>query len=175
MTKLAPLPERAAAVAPAMTWALDHGDFAVAALDDPVNPGGLVSDGALLGAVATLLFTDARGEVDPIDPTEVDLRGWPGDCFDIDVAGGEGPLGSQLWMLARRPVNAETARLAEVYAAAALRPLIAQKLIKAATFAAEPSRIDRRIVLTTTITRSDGARLYSGPLAGLWSGLKHEL
>lgn len=173
MTRLAPLPERDAAFSPVMTWDVDHGDFAVAPLTDPVNPGGLISDGALIGAIATLLFSDCAGMPDPLDPADIDLRGWPGDYFDVDRAAGEAPLGNLTWMLARHPTNAATARLSEIYAEQALQPLITQGLIKSVSVTAQDFRGSRKIERVITITRPDGSRLYSGLLAGLWTGLSN--
>lgn len=175
MTRLAALPDRDAAFAPTMTWDVDHGDFAIASPSDPVNPAGLISDGALLGAIATLLFSDSAGSPDPLDPADIDLRGWPGDYFDVDRAAGEAPLGNLTWMLARHPTNAATARLAEVYAEQALQPLIAQGLIKSVTVKATDFRGTRKIERIITITRPDGSRLYSGLLAGLWTGLSNAI
>ena len=94
MTRLSDLPARVAAIAPAIVWDGKAGDFAVAPLTDPVNPGGLVADPAILSAITILVFTDSEGSPDPLAPDDLDCRGWPGDGFDIDVAAGEGLIGS---------------------------------------------------------------------------------
>lgn len=171
MTRLSDPSGRAAALAPVTIWDGDSGDFAEALLTDPVNPGGLVSDGALLGAITLALFSDSRGVPDPLAPDDFDLRGWPGDYFDVDTAAGEAPLGNQTWLLARGPANAAAARQAEIYAETALEPLIRQGLIGSVVVSAVANPAQRRIDRRITITRVDGSRLYSGPLAGLWSGL----
>lgn len=172
MTRLSERIDGGLVVAPSLVWTGSSGDFALAPAADPVNPAGLLADAPLLSAIALCLFSDGRGEADPIDPAAIDLRGWPGDGFDIDRAAGETPLGNPAWTLFRRPVNAETARLAERYMTAALQPLIDQGLLGSVAITARPLVNMNAIEMIYHLTRVDGTALHSGPWAGLLQKLK---
>ena len=175
MTRIIDPLEQQAGVAPATVWTGSSGDFAVAPASDSRNPQGLASDAALLSAIALCLFSDCRGDPDPIDPAGIDLRGWPGDGFDVDRAGGEAPLGNKVWTLFRLPVNNENARAAERFMNEALAPLLTQKLLGSATVRATPYPALRRVDLVYVLKRTDGTALYSGPWAGLWETLQGAL
>ena len=78
-------------------------------------------------AVLTALFTDAMlpdHMVGRYGFTAADQHEWHGNTFSVEQ--GEEPLGSNLFILRRAPLNHETARLAEHYAAEALQPLVRQ-------------------------------------------------
>ena len=170
MTRLVDPLKAGLVVAPATVWNGFSGDFAVAPASNAASPAGLLADAPLLTAIALCLFSDVRGEADPLDPASIDLRGWPGDGFDL--APGEAPLGSKAWMLQRLPVNDATARKAEAYMRDALAPLLAQKILGSAEVQATPYPALRRIDLVYTLRRVDGSTLVTGPWAGLWEGLK---
>lgn len=170
MTRLIDTPQRLAAAQPDLVWYGTFGDFALAPLDDPENPGGLLGGGALYTAIALQVFTDGRGEKDPLDPGMVDQRGWPGDGFDVDRSRGEAPLGNANWTIRRRlPVGARAARDAQLNAMAALSVLAAQKVIGAYAVTATPMPAENRIQLDCDIKRPDGSPLYRGPFSGFWS------
>jgi len=171
MTRLIDDPFAPAGGAPDTLWDGQRGDMAVAPLAEPGNPAGLVARDPLKTALVLALESDARGEPDPLDPFAYDLRGWPGDGFDIDRARGEAPLGSTTWVAWRHAVDDDNARRVEDAALVALAPLQRQGVLGDVTVAAVPipaeNRIDRQIV----IHRPDGTLLYSGPFAGLWEAL----
>lgn len=175
MTRIADVLDQSISAAPSTVWSGSSGDFAVSTPADPVSPAGLVADAPLLSAIALCFGTDAKGEPDPLDPSAVDLRGWPGDGFDVDTAAGEAPLGNKLWMLFRLPVNDANARMAERYLTESFQPLITQKLLGSVVVRATPYPSQRRVDLVYTLKRVDGTTLYSGPWAGLWEGLRGHL
>lgn len=156
---------------PDILWNGERGDMALAPLTDPGNPAGLVARNPLLTALVLALESDARGPRDPLDPAAYDLRGWPGDGFDVDVASGEAPLGSTTWVAFRHPTDDDNARRVVEAAQVALKPLQDQGLIGDVTVEAEADPAENRIRRTITIARPDGSILYSGPFAGLWEAL----
>lgn len=172
MTRVVDPLEQQAGVAPSTIWAGSSGDFAVAPANDARNPQGLSGDAAILSALALCLFSDGKGDPDPIDPAAIDLRGWPGDGFDVDRAAGEAPLGNKVWTLFRLPVNDENARTAERYMIEALSCLIGQGVLGSAEVKATPYPSQRRVDLVYILRRPNGTTLYSGPWAGLWETMQ---
>ena len=159
-------------VAPDVVWDGQKGDLALAPPDNAANPAGLLADAPLYTAIVLCLFTDARIPPDPLDPAQVDLRGWPGDGFDVQAEAGEAALGSTFWEAYRYPVNAENARRIEMAGRAALQPLVAQNILGSVAVAATPRRAENRFDITYTLKSVSGTILYSGPFAGLWQGLR---
>lgn len=160
-----------AAGAPDTLWDGQSGDMAVAPLTEPGNPAGLIARDPLKTALVLALESDARGERDPLDPYAYDVKGWPGDGFDIDVSKGEAPLGSTTWLAWRHPVDDDNARRVEDAALVALAPLQKQGAIGNVTVTAIPIPAENRIERRIAIARPDGTLLYSGPFAGLWEAL----
>jgi phage gp46-like protein len=156
---------------PDILWDGQSGDMAVAPLDDPGNPAGLVARDPLLTGLVLALECDARGPRDPLDPSSYDVRGWPGDGFDVDLGRGEGPLGSTTWVAYRHPVDDENARRVVEAAQIALKVLQDQGVLGDVTVEAVADAAENRIRRTIAIKRPDGALLYAGPYAGLWEAL----
>ncbi len=156
---------------PDILWDGQAGDMAVAPLSDASNPAGLLARDPLKTALVLALECDARGPRDPLDPASYDVRGWPGDGFDVDVARGEASLGSTTWTAYRHPVDDENARRVVEAAQVALKPLQDQGVLGDVTVTAEADTAERRIRRTITIRRPDGTLLYTGPYAGLWEAL----
>lgn len=145
------------------------GDLELAEAGEPANRDGLAARRALLTAVTICLMTDARADAYELRDGDVN-RGWPGDSFDITDA--ERPIGSKLWLLARRTVDAvETPRLAEAYALEALQVLIDQGAAAKATAlaAADPAR--NRLDLAVTLTDRNGATIAAPQFRVLWEAL----
>lgn len=156
---------------PDTVWDGEMGDMAVAPLSDPDNPAGLLARDPLKTALVLALESDARGEPDPLDPTAYDLRGWPGDGFDVDVARGEAPLGSTVWTAFRHAVDEENAQRVEDATRVALKPLQDQGVIGEVAVTATPDAASNLIRREIRIARPDGSILYSGPFSGLWGAL----
>lgn len=156
---------------PDVIWDGEFGDVAVAPLSDRSNAGGLVARDPLMTAFVLALESDARGPHDPLDPTSYDLRGWPGDGFDVDASRGEAALGSTTWTAYRHPVDEDNARRVIEAGQVALKPLQDQGLIGDVLVTAEPDPASNRITRAISIARPDGTLLYSGPFSGLWEAL----
>lgn len=150
---------------PDIFWNGTAGDFVLA-------DGTLQSTDPIKTAVVMLLFTDARGTDDQMRRADTtDKRGWVGDGFDIDRAGGETELGSRLWLLRREALRAELARDFQDEAARALQPLIAQGVVVRIDVTAEavldqPGNVLR---LTVNLYGRDGSRRYADRFDILWN------
>ena len=146
-----------------------RGDFAVAATAAD-GAGGLEAKNPLLTAVILCLFTDCRVEDYEIDAGRAgDRRGWPGDGFDVDLAAGEGPMGSKLWLLRRMDLNDQTAMWAQAEAQRALQPLIKQGAAVRVTAAATPDYANDRMTLGVALYGRDGAQTFSEQFDLLWT------
>lgn len=158
-------------LSPDLVWDGVMADLAVAGSGEAGNRGGLRARTALETAVLICLMTDARVSPDELRDGDVN-RGWIGDSFDLDEAAGEAPIGSRLWLLMRRTVDAvEVPRLAEDYAVAALQPLIDQGAAAKATAVATADPARNRLDLAITLTDRDGATLVASRYRVLWEGL----
>jgi phage gp46-like protein len=154
-------------LAPDLVWDGLMGDLALAGPDG--LRGGLRARATLETAVLICLMTDARAETAELRDGDVN-RGWPGDSFDL--AEGEAPIGSKLWLLRRSTVDAvETPRRAEDYARAALQPLIDQDAVARVDVAAEGDPARNRLTLAVTLTDRDGVTLVATRYAVLWDQL----
>lgn len=145
------------------------GDFAIADPGETGNRGGLAAREALRSAVIICLLSDAR--VPPHELRDGDInKGWPGDSFDL--ADGEAAIGSKLWLLRRRAIDAvETKRLAEDYALASLQVLIDQGAAALATAIASVDPARNRLELAVTLTDRDGATLVAQKFRVLWDDI----
>lgn len=146
-----------------VVWDGVMGDYAPALASEPSNRGGLAARRQLATAVLLCLMTDRAA-----DPSELrdgdEQRGWAGDAI-----AGEAPLGSKLWLLRRRTVDAvETPRLAVDYARAALQTLIDQQAVAAFEISAEARPADRMLVLTVAGTDRQGATVVASRYGVLW-------
>lgn len=147
------------------------GDLAPAGDGEAGNRGGLRARAAIETAVLICLLTDARVSEDELR-TGDENRGWPGDSFDLDEAAGEAPIGSKLWLLRRRTVDAiETPRLAETWALEALQVLIDQGAAAAATAVATADPARNRLTLAVTVTDRAGVSLVDRKFQILWESL----
>lgn len=146
-------------------------DFALAGPNDRANPLGLRAGQLLATAIALCLWSDGRGEPDPLQSGEMDLRGWPGDGFDLDTSRGEAPVGSVIWTRFRFPANADNAAAIARAAETSLQPLVRQGLLGQATFTGTAEPASNRISLAVRLAAPDGRVIYDGPFAGLWEAL----
>ena len=145
-----------------------RGDFLVSATVAD-GPGGLEAKNPLQTAVIALLFSDVRVEGYEIDAGRAgDQRGWPGDGFDIDVAAGEQPLGSKLWLLRRKDLNDQTAMWAQAEAKRALAPLKAQGLAVKIEAKATPDYPNDTMQLAIALYGRDGAQVYASKFDLIW-------
>lgn len=145
------------------------GDFALADAAEAGNRGGLRAREALKTAVIICLLSDARAAPDELRDGD-ENRGWPGDSFDLGE--GEAAIGSKLWLLRRRALDAvETPRLAEDYALAALRVLIDQGAVAKITATATADLARNRLDLEVTLTDRDGAIRVAQNFRVLWDEL----
>ena len=159
-------PDREPMLSPDLIFDGIMADLALAEPGEPNNRGGLSARKQLETAVIICLLSDARAYVDELRDGDVN-RGWPGDTFDL--AAGEAPIGSKLWLLMRRTVDAvETPRLAEAYALEALQPLIEQGAAAKATATAEADPARNRLALAVTLTDRDGTVLVAVRVRIVW-------
>jgi phage gp46-like protein len=150
---------------PDLIWDGRAGDLATTGLVDPLNPGGLRNGAAIETAVLICLMTDRR--VDPTELLDGDVnRGWPGDAFDM--ADGETPLGSKLWLLRRRALTADIEILAQDYAREALQTLVDQGVFVRVDVTAEARRDLSMLDISISGYGRDGGRSYEQRYAVLW-------
>lgn len=146
-------------------------DLAPAGDGEAGNRAGLRARAAIETAVLICLLTDARAEADELR-TGDENRGWPGDSFDLDGDAGEAPIGSKLWLLRRRTVDAvETPRLAEAWALEALQVLVDQGAAAAVTAVATADPARNRLELAVTVTDRAGVSLVDRKYQILWESL----
>ncbi|GLS29964.1 Mu-like prophage protein gp46 [Mesorhizobium albiziae] len=163
--------DRLPSLSPDLVWDGVMGDLAVADAGEIDNRGGLRACAMLETAVLICLMTDARALPDELRDGDQN-RGWPGDSFDLEAVTGEAAIGSKLWLLARRTVDANVVpRLAEAYAIEACEVLVGQGAVAnvTATATADPTR--NRLDLTVTLTDRAGAVIVAPNFSILWSEL----
>lgn len=167
---LTPLADAGVAVLPPdIVWDGTVGDFALSRGGDEGGAGGLRAANPLATAVVMLLFTDARAETyDLRAEHRGDRRGWVGDGFDVDIAQGEAPLGSLLWLFRRRELTDLTAMEIAAEAERALQPLIGQGAVAVIKTAATVNKVAGRIDLTVNLYGRDGAQAYATQFDMLW-------
>lgn len=154
---------------PDIIWNGFVGDFGVSIDPADGGVGGLVARNPIRTAVLLLLFTDAQAETHDLTfEQHGDRRGWPGDGFDVDVASGEAPLGSRLWLFRRSVINAGTLRAIEDEASRALQPLITQGLVVRIDVAGESDPAFNTIRLAVNLYGRDGAKIYAARFDPLW-------
>jgi phage gp46-like protein len=159
-------PAREPSLSPDLVWDGMLADLALAEPGEVDNRGGLRAREMLKTAVIIALLSDARAFPEELRSGDIN-RGWPGDTFDL--AEGEAPIGSKLWLLARRTVDTvEVPRLAEVYAVEALQPLIDQGAAAKATAAATGDPARNRLTLDVTLTDRDGLIVVAEKFRVLW-------
>ena len=167
---LTPLADAGVTVLPPdIVWNGTVGDFAIATTQAQGGPGGLVAANPLQTAVLLLLFSDARAEAYEINEAHGgDRRGWPGDGFDVDTAGGEAPLGSKLWLYRRAVLGDQTALQVAAEAKRALQPLIRQGAAVRIDAKATADFDNDRLGLTVDIYGRDGTNVYNAQFDLLW-------
>lgn len=167
--RIVPLaPDREPMLSPDLVFDGIMADLSIAEPGEPNNRGGLGARRPLETAVIICLLSDARAYADELRDGDVN-RGWPGDTFDL--AAGEAPIGSKLWLLMRRTVDTiETPRLAEEYALESLQPLIDQEAAAKATATAVADPARNRLTLDVTLTDRDGTVLVALKFRILWEG-----
>ena len=167
---LTPLADEGVSVLPFdIVWNGFVGDFAVSAGGDDGPAGGLKAANPLRTAVILLLFSDARA-----DPSALrfehrgDRRGWPGDGFDVDTAGGEAPLGSWLWLYRRAALLDTTADEIAAEAERALQPLVRQGAVVRIDASAVADKAAGRVNLTVSLYGRDGQMAFADKFDILW-------
>ena len=123
----------------------------------------LAASDAYARALAISLFTWRRvQDSDPLD--SVDRQGWWADGIEPSMPSG---IGSRLWLLARRKLDAQPMRDAEDYTREALQWWLDQRVASAVDVAV--ARVgDEAIVISVAITLRDGRRL-TAEIQDLWS------
>lgn len=149
-------------------------DWALAAVSEVLNRGGLQARAALQTAVVIQLFTDKRAPADhPLLKyvTPGDWRGWWGDGVDVRTDLHETELGSLLWMLARAPVNEDMRRWTETLSGEALQTLIDQgvvaRIVPTATIRSTNDGVD----LDVKLYRADGTLAFDHRFDDIWAQL----
>jgi phage gp46-like protein len=141
------------------------GDLVLNALSHDTQPGDFRAEQGLRSQVIICLGTDRR-----VDPSELrsgdENRGWVGDSFDM--AQGETPLGSKLWLLRRSALYPGIETLAETYAREALQPLLAQKAVVRVDVTATASNEQNRLDLDVKLYGRDGATVFAEKFGLLW-------
>lgn len=154
---------------PDIVWDGVRGDFALAAGGTEGPAGGLRAANPLATAVLMLLFTDARAEAYELRfEHRGDRRGWVGDGFDVDVAAGEAPLGSKLWLYRRHELTELTGLEVAAEAERALQPLIAQGAVVRVAATAEIDKVAGRLSLKINLYGRDGREAYAAQYDVLW-------
>ena len=150
---------------PDLVWNGLFGDLALTGLNDAVNPGGFRAEQALATAVLICLQTDRRVEATELRDGDTN-RGWPGDGFDL--APGETPLGSKLWLLRRRSLTDELILDAEDYAREALATLIDQGAVVRVDVTAVANKPANRLDLDVALYGRDGGQVFNSRYGVLW-------
>lgn len=154
---------------PDIVWDGFVGDFAVSTAPADGGVGGLVARNPIRTAVLLLLFTDAQAAANDLTfEQRGDRRGWVGDGFDVDVANGEAPLGSRLWLFRRSVINEGTLRAIEDEARRALQPLITQGVAVRIDVSGETDPAFNTIRLGVNLYGRDGAKIYAARFDPLW-------
>ena len=119
--------------------------------DLALDGADLAPDTSLETAVLISLFTDRRAEPGDV-PAGEDLRGWWGDSFSEQ---GDDRIGSRLWLLSRKKLLPETARLARFYAREALQWLLDDGIAASVDINTE-LQPPERLLMQIRIQRPDG-------------------
>lgn len=146
-----------------------YGDWRLADPTETGNAGGLRSQNALHTATLLSLMQDKRlpDGMTPPD-NDGDRRGWPGDAIRLDGE-PDGIDGSLLWTLKRGVLNAETARLAKVYAEDALRHLVVQGAVSRTDVAVEMRQGQGFLGIHVAHYDASGAEVYAQRFDALWT------
>ena len=150
-------------------------EWALAAVAETFNRGGLAATRALETAIVIQLFTDKRMPVDHPLRKYVDgddLRGWWGDGVDVRTDLGESEMGSLLWVLGRAPLTEETRRWAETLAKDALQALIRQRIAARIDVTAIAEPAIGRLDLLIRVYRSDGSLAVDRRFDDIWNQLQ---
>ncbi len=163
-----------AALAWDTTWNIQTGggEWRLADAQERGNVGGLAATRHLETAVVNLLFTDARcPQNHPLAKRAGgDLRGWWGDAVDI---GGEGALGSLLWLVTDYGIASDAdARWAEAFATQALAPLIEARVAARVVATAQAAPARNRLDLAIALYGRDGAQMHSQVFSHYWGALR---
>ncbi|OLP56831.1 hypothetical protein BJF92_12225 [Rhizobium rhizosphaerae] len=176
MVRIIPIePEQEPYRAPDLVWDGIAGDLAVNALTHPQAPGDLKAEQGLATQVLICLMTDVRVEASEL-PDGVENRGWVGDGFDL--AQGESPMGSRLWLLRRRPIFDGIETVVEDYVRMALQPLLDQGVAVSLDVTVTADRPRNRVDYAVAIKGRSGALVYEQKFQLLWSqidGVDHPL
>lgn len=154
---------------PDIVWDGLAGDFAIATTPADGGVGGFVARNPIETAHLLLLFTDRQVDADDLRfENRGDRRGWVGDGFDIDVAAGEAPLGSRLWLYRRSVLVAKTFGEIEFEIRAALQPLITQGAVARIDVSGEVLNAQGLVRCAIDSYARAGAKVYSAKFDPLW-------
>lgn len=166
MLKIIPLAESEEPYrAPDLGWDGEVGDLIVNALTHPSAPGDFRAGQGLATQVLICLMTDARVETSELPDGEAN-RGWVGDS--IDLAEGEAPLGSKLWLLRRRAVYDGIEIDVEDYVRAALQTLLDQAAVASLDVSVSVDRSRNRVDYEVRLYGKTGSLSYSRKFQLMW-------
>jgi phage gp46-like protein len=151
--------------APDLVWDGERGDLAINALTHPLAPGDLKAEQGLATQVLVSLMADARVDASEL-PDGVANRGWFGDCFDL--AAGETPIGSKLWLLRRRAITDGIETEIEDHVRAALQTLIDQGAVASIDVTVTADRSQNRIDFEVMLYGKSGSLAYNRKFQMLW-------
>lgn len=151
--------------APDLVWDGVTGDLAINPLTHPDAPGDFRAEQGLATQVLICLMTDARVDESELDEGE-ENRGWVGDSFD--VAEGETPLGSKLWLLRRKAIYEGIEARVEDYVREALQTLVDQGAVASIDVAVTTDRPGNRVDYVVTLYGRKGEIAYSDKFEILW-------
>ncbi|MBB3608678.1 phage GP46 family protein [Rhizobium sp. BK602] len=161
--------------APDLGWDGEVGYFVINPLTHADAPGDFRAEQGLATQVLIYLMTDRR-----VDPSELrdgdENRGWVGDSFDM--AAGEQPLGSRLWLLRRSAIYDGIEVKVEAYVREALQPLLDVGAVVRIDVTVEVDRPGNRVSYEVSLYGRDGRRVYDNQFELLWrqiDGVDHPL
>lgn len=150
---------------PDICWDGVLGDLTINSINHLDAPGDLRAEQGLATQVLIHLQTDRRVEASELRDGE-DNRGWVGDSFDL--AEGEQPIGSRLWLLRRRSIFPGIETVVDDYVREALQPLIEQGAVASVDVDVRADHGANRVDYTVTLYGRSGAQVYNQKFNMLW-------
>lgn len=151
--------------APDLLWDGITGDLAINALTHQSAPGDLRAEQGLATQVLISLMTDRRVEPEELRPGD-ENRGWLGDSFDVAV--GESPIGSRLWLLRGSALYEGIEVAVEDYVREALQPLIDQQAVVSVDVVVAVDRPRNRVEFQVSLYGRRGERAFNQKFELLW-------
>ena len=151
--------------APDLVWDGEAGDLMVNALTHPLAPGDFRAEQALATQVLICLMTDAHVDDSEL-PDGVENRGWVGDSFDL--AEGETPIGSKLWLLRRRSIYEGIETEVEDHVRSALQTLIDQGAVASIDVSVTADRPRNRLDYEVSLYGRSGTLAFNRKFQLIW-------